>query len=77
MHHGFLVGDLGEEGRSDGELAFTEEVHGDGAINEVFLFGEGIVLGAGEGPIFEELRAMIVSLQSEERGCIGQASRAM
>lgn len=62
MHHGFLVGDLGKEGGSDRELAFTEEMHRDRAVNEVFLFGEGIVLGTGKGPIFEELKAKVVSL---------------
>lgn len=66
MHHGFLVGDLGKEGGSDRELAFTKEMHRDGAVDEVFLFGEGIVLSTGEGPIFEELRTRIISLRSEE-----------
>jgi hypothetical protein len=55
VHHGFLFGDFGEEGGCDGELAFAEEVHGDGTVYEVFLFGEDIVLGAREGSIFEEL----------------------
>jgi hypothetical protein len=31
-------------------------MHGDGTVDQVFLFGEDIVLGAREGPIFEELK---------------------
>jgi hypothetical protein len=79
MHHGFLLGDFRQEGGCDGELAFTEEVHGDGTIYEVFLFGEDIVIGAREGPIFEELKGGWLACSLGERGvdCIGQAGRAL
>lgn len=40
---------FGEEERGGGELAFTDEVHGDGAFDEVGLGGEGVVVGGGVG----------------------------
>lgn len=56
MHHVLLLRDFRQECGGDRELAFTEEVHSNGTVYEVFLFGEDIMLGAREGPIFEELK---------------------
>lgn len=40
---------FGEEEGGGGELAFADEVHCDGALDEVGLGGEGVVVGGGVG----------------------------
>jgi hypothetical protein len=50
-----MFGDLGKEGCGDGELSLAEEMHCNGAVDEVFLRGEGIVIGTWKGTVFEEL----------------------
>lgn len=51
-------GDVGEELGGYVELAFAEEVHGDCSVDQGGLGGEGVVVGGGEGFVFEFLEVI-------------------
>ncbi len=55
MHSCFVLGDFGEEGGRDRKLPFSEEMHRNRTVDEVFLVGECVVLGTRKGSIFEQL----------------------
>ena len=44
-----------DEGGGDAELAFAQEVHGDGAVDERGVRREGVIFGGGQGLVFEFL----------------------
>ena len=50
-----------DEGRGDRELAFAEEMHGDGSVYEGGVGCEGVIFGGGDNLVFEFLWYLGVS----------------
>lgn len=51
----FCLRHLGQEGRSDGELPFSQKVHSDSPVDQVFLRCQGVMFSTREGSVLEQL----------------------